>query len=93
MPKITLVPDWKAILRHAWSVRLMIVAALLSGAEVALPLLNGLLPIRPGVFALLSGLVVAGAFVARIVAQKRIRTLDIGDRQTASSTYDWEDGE
>lgn len=91
----TLVPDWKAILRHAWSVRLMIVAALLSGLEVALPLLQSFLPIRPGIFALLSGLVVAGAFVARIVAQKRIRTLDIGDRQTASSTYDpeWEDGE
>ena len=93
IPRFTLVPDWKTILRHAWSVRLMIVAALLSGLEVALPLLQGFLPIRPGVFALLSGLVVAGAFVARIVAQKKIRTIDVGDRQTASSTYDWEDGE
>lgn len=95
MPKLTVTPDWKTILRHAWSVRLMILAALLSGLEVALPLVNGLLPIRPGIFALLSGLVVAGAFVARFVVQKKIRTIDIGDRQTASSTYDpeWEDGE
>lgn len=46
MPELTVIPDWKSILRHAWSVRLMILAALLSGLEVALPLVNGLLPIR-----------------------------------------------
>ena len=72
MLKLSLVPDWKVVLRHAWSVRLMIIAALLSGLEVALPLLQGFLPIRPGIFALLTSLVVAGAFVARFVVQAKV---------------------
>lgn len=60
--------DWKDILKRAWSVRLIAIAAVLSGFEVALPFLN--LPILPGYFALLSGLVTAAALVARIVAQE-----------------------
>lgn len=67
-----LVARWREVLRYAWSVRLMIIAAILSGVEVALPLLDGSLPIPPGVFAALSGLTVAAAFVARLVAQKGI---------------------
>lgn len=67
-----LVARWREVLRYAWSVRLMIIAAILSGVEVALPLLDGSLPIPPGVFAGLSGLTVAAAFVARLVAQKGI---------------------
>lgn len=63
---------WKKILKHAWSARLMVIAALLSGVEVALPLIGGLLPIPTGIFAALSGLTVAAAFVARFVAQKSI---------------------
>lgn len=65
-----LVARWREVLRYAWSIRLMIIAAILSGIEVALPLLDGSLPIPPGVFAALSGLTVAAAFVARLVAQK-----------------------
>lgn len=48
----------------------MLLAAVLSGAEVVLPLLGGILPIPVGLFAALSFLTVAGAFVARIIAQK-----------------------
>ncbi|WP_184117430.1 hypothetical protein [Aminobacter sp. DSM 101952] len=44
---MTLVANWRAVLRQAWSVRLMLLAALLSGIEVMLPLVGGLLPI-PG---------------------------------------------
>ncbi len=65
-----LVSNWRAVLRRAWSARLMLVAALLSGLEVVLPLLGGLLPIPSGVFAALSGLSVSAAFIARFVAQK-----------------------
>jgi hypothetical protein len=36
-----LVANWRAVLRCAWSIRLMILAGLLSGVEVALPLLDG----------------------------------------------------
>lgn len=48
----------------------MLLAAVLSGIEVMLPLVGGLLPIPPGVFAALSGLTAIGAFIARHVAQK-----------------------
>ena len=65
-----LASNWRALLRRAWSIRLMILAGALSGAEVALPLLDGMLPVAPGVLAASSALVTAGAFVARIIAQK-----------------------
>ena len=67
-----LVWNWREILRYAWSIRLLIVAGLLSGAEVALPLLDGLLPVPKGVFAGLSFLATGGAFVARLVAQETV---------------------
>lgn len=65
-----LIPDWQRVLRRAWSIRLLVIAGLLSGLEVALPFLDGLLPIPQGIFAALSGLTVAGAFVTRLLAQK-----------------------
>ncbi|MBX3547468.1 hypothetical protein [Chelatococcus sp.] len=67
-----LVPNWREVLRYAWSIRLLILAGALSGAEVALPLLQEILPIHRGVFAGLSALTVCGAFVSRIVAQKSV---------------------
>lgn len=69
-----LVPNWRRVLSRAWSIRLILLAFLLTVAEVALPLLDGLLPIPPGTFALLSGLATAGAFCARLVAQKGVRS-------------------
>lgn len=66
------VPNWRAVLRRAWSVRLILLAGALSGAEVAMPLLDGLLPIPRGVFAALSGLATALAFGARLIAQKDV---------------------
>jgi len=65
-----LVPNWRAVLTRAWSIRLMAAAFVLTALEVALPLVDGLLPIPPFTFAALSGLATAGAFVARLVAQK-----------------------
>lgn len=67
-----LVSNWRDVLKRAWSVRLILLAALLSGVEVALPFLDGYLPVPPGVFAALSLVTTAGAFIARIVAQKGI---------------------
>lgn len=63
-----LIDNWREVLRKAWSVRLMLLAALLSGAEIVLPLFHEALP--RGLFVVLSFLTVAGAFVARLVAQK-----------------------
>jgi len=65
-----LLPDWKKIARRAWSFRLTIIAALLSGAEVVLPLFIDVLP--RNLFASLSFVAVAGAAVARVVAQPRM---------------------
>ena len=68
-----LLPNWKTIVRKAWSVRLILAAGLLSGVEAALPYV-GLEHMLPrGAFSLLSLFVTAGAFMARIIAQKGVR--------------------
>ena len=59
--------DWKKIVKKAWSVRLLVIAGLLSGVEIILPLLVDSFP--KGVFAALSFVFTAAAFIARIVAQ------------------------
>lgn len=67
---MTLLSNWRAVLTRAWSVRLIIIAALLSGGEVALPMLEGIIDLPSGVFAATSGLVAAAALLARVVAQE-----------------------
>lgn len=67
-----LVAEWWRVLRYAWSIRLLVLAGLLSGAEIALPLIQDLLPIPRGVFAGLSFVATAGAFVARLIAQQSV---------------------
>ncbi len=67
-----LVAEWWRVLRYAWSIRLLVLAGILSGAEIALPLIQDLLPIPRGIFAGLSFAATAGAFVARLVAQQSI---------------------
>lgn len=66
-----IVDNWRAVLRHAWSVRLMVLAAILTGMEAAVPYLDWL-PIPRGLFALGSALVSAGAIYARFVLQRPI---------------------
>ncbi len=63
-----LYPNWKTILRKGWSIRFMLVAGLLSGCEVALPVFADQIPRTT--FALLSFLAVGGAFISRLVAQE-----------------------
>jgi hypothetical protein len=62
---IKLVKDWREILKKAWSVRLMIAAALLTGLEAVVPFFA-----VPKIFVFL---LVAGALVARIMAQKDLK--------------------
>jgi hypothetical protein len=66
-----LINGWRRVLSRAWSVRLMLLAALLSGAEVARPFMGDI--IEPGRLALLSALSTSGAFVARLLAQRNIK--------------------
>jgi hypothetical protein len=61
-------PRWKQILRKAWSIRFIILAGILTGLEVILPMFSVYFPV--GTFALLSFGCVVAAFVARIMVQK-----------------------
>jgi hypothetical protein len=65
---MTLISDWKRIVRKAWSFRLLVLAGVFTTAEVALPLFVEEMP--RALFAVLSGLSITGAMVARVVAQK-----------------------
>jgi hypothetical protein len=69
-----LVDEWQWLVRKAWSVRLIMLAGLLSGLEVAIQVLialNWQPPIPGGLFAALAGLVSFAALIARFVAQTR----------------------
>ena len=68
MASMKLYKNWREIVKKAWSVRLMLLAGILSGCEVVVPLFADTLP--RNVFALLSGLSVTAALIARLVAQK-----------------------
>lgn len=65
-----LLPDWKLILRKAWSVRLIVLAAIFSAAEVVVPLFYDAMP--RNTFALLSGVTTAAALMARVIMQKDV---------------------
>jgi hypothetical protein len=66
-----MIPNWKRVLRKAWSIRLMVLAGFLSGCEVILPMYQESIP--RGTFAMLSMLAIGGGFIARIVSQKGMR--------------------
>lgn len=65
---MSLHPDWKLIIKKAWSFRLIAIAALLSGLETVLPMFEASFP--KGIFSAASGVVTAVALLARVVAQK-----------------------
>jgi hypothetical protein len=62
--------NWKEILRKAWSIRFMVIAAVLSGIEIVLPMFADQFP--RNTFAILSFVFVGAAFVSRIVAQRDV---------------------
>lgn len=59
-------------MRHAWSVRLIIIAGLLTGIEAALPFFGEVFGLDPRWFASLTFLIVMSALVARFIAQDKI---------------------
>lgn len=67
------VPNWRDVLTKAWSMRLIILSGLLSGFEVALPVMREVIEplqlVPAGAFAGLAFVVTAAAGIARIVAQ------------------------
>jgi hypothetical protein len=66
-----LVSNWRAVLKHAWSLRLMAAVVIFSVLELVLPALDdGTHP--AWLFPVLTGLAGAGGFVARLVAQSKV---------------------
>lgn len=65
-----LIANWRSVLKRAWSIRLLLLAGILSGLEVALPLVGPSLPFSPEARAATLFIVVAAAFVARLLAQR-----------------------
>jgi len=61
--------NWQHLLRKSWSVRWAVVAGLLSGCEVILPLFVDTLP--RNVFASLSMVTAMGGVWARLLVQPR----------------------
>ena len=69
-----LIPDWKQVLKRAWSVKFLGLAAIISGCEVVMQVAgNSIMPswIVPAVVGLLS----AFGILARVLAQKEAEVI------------------
>jgi hypothetical protein len=66
-PKLCLLSDWRCVLRHAWSIRFSVLAAIFTAAEVVVPIFGDVLP--RGLFVILAFTASIGAALARLVAQ------------------------
>jgi hypothetical protein len=69
---VRLIWNWKQGLRRFWSFRLIILAGLFSGLEVAFAVFADAPPIPRGTFASLSGFTTMAAAIARFIAQKDV---------------------
>lgn len=65
-----LLPNWRRVLVRAWSIRFMLIAGIFSGLEFALPYIEPVFPLDPGVFALLAFFATAAGLVSRLIAQR-----------------------
>ena len=71
--KLALYDNWRTILRRAWSLKFMALAALLTGCEAVITV-TGVewIPLPHAARLALLFVVIAAAFVARLVAQKDV---------------------
>lgn len=65
--------DSRRLLRHAWSVRFIVIGAILQGLDSAMSLLEFALPVSPVVLIFLKITITGGAFVSRFVVQKEFK--------------------
>lgn len=65
-----LIANAKQVALKAWSIRLALLAALFSAAEVALPFFAPFVP--PHTMAIMATIASAGAAIARVVAQPKM---------------------
>lgn len=71
-PRMKLVDNWRKVLRHSSCLQLIALAAVLSGAEAVLPLVDYRIPGPPWAHAAVLFVVVGCAGVARLVAQEAV---------------------
>ena len=83
---MTLVQNWRRVLRFGWSVRFIALSGLLSGLELVLPLFSDSIPRGP--FAALSLLAAVSGAIARVVVQPRIERRATPRKPGASADYD-----
>ena len=67
---MTMIDGWQDVAKKAWSMRLILACAALSGMEAALPMLAGWMP--SGVLAGLSFVTAIAAAVSRVVMQEEL---------------------
>lgn len=67
---MTLYRNWRVILRKAWSIRLMLLAGVLSGIEAMVTMFPAVLHLPRGVMAFVVPVIIGAALVARLVAQR-----------------------
>lgn len=65
-----LIANWRAVLRHAWSIKFMLAAGVFTGLEFILPYVRDYLPIGSGWFTALAFIATAGGLITRLLAQR-----------------------
>lgn len=75
-----LIANWWQVLKRAWSIRWIVLAGLLSGLDVFLPIIDGYVDIPRGIFPALSGAATCAAFISRIMVQKGVSDADQQDK-------------
>ena len=70
---MTLIENAGEVAKKAWSIRLSLLAAVFSAAEVALPFFTDFVP--PHTMAVIAVFTAAGAAVSRLVAQPKIKNV------------------
>jgi protein-S-isoprenylcysteine O-methyltransferase Ste14 len=69
-------PDWKKLIKKAWSLRLMAVAGLLSALEGTIQYIPYLASLPPGLFSAVTFMVIGAAFYMRLIAQRNMKNTD-----------------
>jgi len=72
---MTLLPDWKSIIKKAWSIKFMALAGVLSGLESVAAIAGESIARQfpTGLYAAVVGVVTALALVSRILAQNEAK--------------------
>lgn len=78
------VENWRRVLRYAWSVRILVLAALFSGLKAALPFFDGALPLTDRQRGLVYFAVTVAALVARFLAQSTPTGEPHADKQASA---------